>query len=172
MTWIKRSGIGIAVSAALAAVPGVAEAIPGTEFTWSGSQPAMTGTSWSLGGNWTSGEPTGTIGTLHFPDLNGICASGDTCYTSLDDLGPLSINKLVIDDTDGYFVENDGSSLAIGDGGVEADATVDSNGGDAIFTPPVTLTAPQSWTFGGVVNSENGDEGDSSSATESTGSRI
>jgi hypothetical protein len=98
-----------------------------------------------------------------------------------DDFGALSINKLVIDDIDGYFIENNSSSLAIGDGGVETDATADNNGGgggQASFTPPVTLTEPQTWTFGthGPVLALNGEnenlDSEVGQVTTSTAVRI
>jgi hypothetical protein len=146
-------GIGIAVLGALAgAAP--ASAIPATDFTWSG---LTNSANWSTAGNWTTVAPTGTIGTLTFPDLNGMCSSPDTCYTSADDLGALSINQLVIDDSDGYFISlgNGSPMLSIGAGGVQANATADGTGGAAGLTPPVILTAPQTWTFGGTVNPTN-----------------
>jgi hypothetical protein len=165
MRCIKRWTLGIAVSAAVsAAAPAIAAAA--IDDTWSGS----TSTSnWTTAGNWSHGEPSGSIGLI-FPDLNGVCSSPDTCYTSSDDIGgALSINQLSIDDTDGYFIQNGGDSpsLSIGAGGIEANATADSTGNSATISVPLALAAPQTWTFGGTVNPTDDYQGNSISAAES-----
>jgi hypothetical protein len=132
----------------------------GDDYTWTG---ANSSPDWTTAGNWSPGEPSGSVGTLTFPDLNAVpCVSPDTCYTSADDFdGALSINELDIDDTDNYLIENVGinPSLSIGSGGVQATATPDSTGNSATIAVPITLTAPQTWTFGASVNPADGYQG-------------
>lgn len=186
MASTKRWGISIAVAVVAAAGLPAAAAASANNYAWTG----LSGdTDWSTPGDWSpTGPPTGTIGTLTFPDLNGKCSSPNVCYFSGNDLGAVSINDLNIDDTDNYLLEYGSTgtpSLSIGAGGVQATATVDSTGDSATISPPVYLTAAQTWTFGGTVNSadnyagqldlgnglnDNGDDDELTLTTNFTGS--
>ena len=76
----------------------------GNNYQWTGGD--ATSPDWAQTDNWLGGaSPSGTIGTLSFPDLGAACDSGsssDTCYASNDQLGSLTADQLDIDDDQAY----------------------------------------------------------------------
>lgn len=153
MGHVKRWMVAVGTCASLVAIaPAAAHA---TDYTWTG---ATASSIWSDANNWQDGAaPSGTAGTLTFPVLTSPgCESQpptDTCYATIDDVGPLSIDQLAIDDTDAYTLhQQNNSSLSIGAGGVQATASPGGTGSPIIYAP-LDLTAPQTWSFTGNVGS-------------------
>ncbi len=150
------------VLGALAAAP--AALATGTNYQWTGSDTALP--SWSQTDNWLSGtSPTGAIGTLSFPDLGAACDNGtssDACYSSDDELGPLTAANLVIDDDQAYSISTTGSSALTLTGGLTAAPTEtgpDSATGYPLIDVPITLGSDQTWSIdGGTAGNDYGIE--------------
>jgi hypothetical protein len=148
---------GVLVSAATIGLlsASAAQAIPPTNFTWSGSNPLD---GWSVGANWSGSDPgsAANIGTLSFPDLGSACDNGtstNTCYDSTDDQGALTAQELSLDNSTGYQIagESGSDSLTLtGNAGLGLDAVPTGDGyGFTDISLPVNLSSPQVWDIDG-----------------------
>ena len=123
-------------------------------FTWSGGTPSSTGGAddWSNGTNWAGGvTPSGSVGKLTFPVLTATaCTSSpptDTCYQTFNNIVGLAAHTISIDDASTYFLQGD--AIKLGAGGLRASTTKTTFSGGPQVSMPITLTAPQTWTFDG-----------------------
>jgi hypothetical protein len=135
----------------------------GTNYTWAGSDPSAS--NWQQPDNWLgNASPSGTIGTLSFPDLGAACDSGTSsgsCYSSDDQLGNLTADQLSIDDDQAYSISTTDSSTLTLSGGLNAapteDASADSTTGDPNLNVPIALSANQTWSIdGGTAGNDYG----------------
>jgi Spherulation-specific family 4 len=73
----------------------------------------------------------------------------NSCYESYNDVGAVTAQSLVIDDTDGYVLS--GAGISVGSEGITATNAGEDFGGDpAQLLLPVTLDGSQRWTIGGT----------------------
>lgn len=135
----------------------------GTNYTWAGSD--LSSSNWQQPDNWLgNASPSGTIGTLSFPDLGAACDNGTssgTCYTSGDQLGNITATQLSIDDDQAYSLSTSNSSTLTLSGGLSAAPTegvsTDSTTGDPNLNVPVALSANQTWSIdGGTAGNDYG----------------
>ena len=153
------------VAGLLAGVPSPAAAA--TDVTWSGATPLGAGAAnWSKTANWAGNvAPSGSIGTLDFPDLgsNSACTGAnptETCGFSNNDIGGLSVNAISIEDggawADGVGYDITGNAITLGAGGITAaPASGDTGFQSAFIGLPITLGANQTWSITGGSNSES-----------------
>jgi outer membrane protein assembly factor BamB len=115
-------------------------------YTWTGGSTTL---SWSAGANWDGLiAPSGTVGTLTFPNLSSACVSGtspDACYDANNDTADLSAQGLDVDSNDAYDITGD--AVTLGSGGLDV-TSPDGDGNPPTFDLPITLGAPQTWTIG------------------------
>ncbi len=145
---------------------GTAGATTPPSFTWSGAGSAST---WSTGTNWTSAAPTGTVGTLTFPDLTstGCDAStppaGKSCYTTVDNVTGLSTVGLVFTAPKGSYTIGGTDTLTVGTGGITVTPPASTISFEDLSLP-LTLSAPQTWSITGPaeLSSAGGITGSSS----------
>ncbi len=155
--------VGALMTSALLAGPALAQTTQ-TTYTWTGA--GTFPTTWSQSVNWDSnGVPSSSLtGTdLSFPALTGAACTTSpqtaTCYTSVDDLGALSVNSLTIEDGLGYSLTAAGSSdtITLGAGGLTAapSASDPAQSVGARIDIPIMLGANQSWSItGGTSNQQ------------------
>ena len=146
--------VGLILASALA-LPASAQAL--TNFTWSGATPSGSGASlWSQGTNWEGGSAPstgGSYGTLSFPSLTGNshCTTTpptEACHESDESIGPMSFEKLSIDDGEPYFI--DGEAITLGAGGLEATPPAGSiSGVPFLDITEIALGSNQSWSIDG-----------------------
>ena len=124
----------VAATAAVGALAFAPPALAQTSATWTGASPNST--LWSDALNWSGATaPAGAIGNLAFGDLPfcdvGSAVAGAACYTSVDNLGPDTVDELTIGG--GRMYQINPTSLA-----TPADTiTLEGNGG----TPNVGMSA-------------------------------
>jgi hypothetical protein len=109
-----------------------------TDYTWSGGGPSAV---WSEGANWLGGSappPDASIDTLTLPKLGSFS-------TSSNDLSGLSVNSLVIDDSNGYKLTGDG--LTLGGGGLSISSTETSLLYPFVASLPLILAGSQTWNI-------------------------
>jgi len=139
---LRRTGVWPLIACALAGWLHAATA-SATNFTWrAGGTGAAT---WSNGSNWV-GEvappPSSTIGTLTFPLLSA------TTNTD-NDLSGLTIESLVVNDTNGYGIS--GESLTLGSGGLSITGEENTaHFNSATITAPIVLAGNQAWDISSV----------------------
>jgi hypothetical protein len=132
---------------ALLSAPAVAAA--STNYTWSGAAAPSTA-NWSNGTNWEGSAPQENemVGTLTFPALTiPACAVEPptaTCYQSKNDVSGLNVNALSIDFSAPYVIRGD--PITLGSGGITGSTSPSTFGGTSIDLP-ITLSAPQTWSF-------------------------
>ncbi len=139
------SGTGAAL---MAATPAGATTV--TSYTWTGASASATLGDWSLPSNWSGGAaPSGSVGTLTFPDLsaNSACTttpSTAACYVSTDNVPGIGASGLDFTQSTGaYFIGSaGGASLGIGSGGISATGATSRDS----LNVPLQLTANQVWT--------------------------
>jgi hypothetical protein len=130
-----------------------------TDYTWTG---ASTSSSWASGADWAGGlSPTGTSGTLSFPQLTSpACTAATptvTCYRSNNNNSGLAANAITIDDSQPYVIGG-GYPISLGSGGLTA--TPDS--ANSVPSQPATfdfgfdLSAPQTWSIDGGSQQADG----------------
>jgi len=158
-----------AVAAALVTAPSASAAITGPTATWAGGATGTSGALWSNHGanvaNWSGASiPGASIGLLNFPDLGANCDSSTpltTCYTGIDDLGPINVQQIQIGgggfyrmyptsydnpaDTITLSGDNPGAPVNVGLKAV----TVQSNNELTLFGIPLILSSPQEWDVSG-----------------------
>ncbi len=131
----------------------LASSAAATNFTWSGTATAGEA-KWSNGTNWEGTAPSGSVGTLTFPELGGTCATEHptaTCYTSENNVSGLAADSIAIDSAVPYDIF--GNAITLGAGGLTANGAATVSGGsipDAQLDVPITLGAPQTWSIKGV----------------------
>src|SRR5579863_5239758 len=168
--WQRRLRNKVALAGVLSmgvALPTLATAPPAlagqNNYAWTGSDTSSP--NWRQADNWSpSGPPTGTIGTLSFPDLGVGCDNGTstgTCYSSDEQLGNLTVNQLSIDDDRAYDLSSSNSStLTLGAGGLSAaptESSADTLTGTPLIDVPITLGANQTWSIdGGAAGNDYG----------------
>ncbi len=154
-----RVGGVLVVVLAFLAGPSLASA---TDYTWSGAGNSQL---WSNGTNWGGVAPSGSVGTLTFPDLSGVsaCTSSpptEACYQSFNDVSGITANALSI--TGGPY-NLSGNGITLGTGGITAAA-----GSGALpfasLSTPLALSGPQTWSVSGESLSINGNVTGSSQA--------
>lgn len=152
---------------AATATPAAATTSAPSDYTWTGA--STTSTNWSDASNWTSSStsgsaPSGSVGTLTFPDLadttysgGGTCdappspppSASPACYTSVDNVAGLSASGVSFTgpastSAGQYFVSAaNGATLTIGNGGVTNDVPSAPN-----VNVPITLGSSQTWALG------------------------
>ena len=142
---VGLSGTGAALMAATAA-----GATTVTSYTWTGASASATLGDWSLPSNWSGGAaPSGSVGTLTFPDLsaNSACTTTpqtEACYVSTDNVPGIGASGLDFTQSTGaYFIGSaGGASLGIGSGGISATGATSRDS----LNVPLQLTANQVWT--------------------------
>ena len=127
------------------------------DFTWTGAAPADQ-SQWSNASNWAgSVAPAGAVGVLNFSHLSSdACAIfpwTDACYDANNDIAGLSVDTLTIEQGAPYHLS--GNPITLNGGGLEA--TSFGGGGIPVVDLPITLGAPQQWTFGGFQTTFGGD---------------
>lgn len=118
---------------------------PGSAYTWTGAETSYGNQfdGWSRPGNWSQSiGPSGSVGTLTFPDI-GECTYG-VCYAS-NDAWELAADGLVINSSTPYWLQ--GNSLSLGSGGLTIEGQASGGTGASEVGLPLVLTAPQSWTL-------------------------
>jgi hypothetical protein len=139
------------VLVALSCGPVCASAARAAGYSWSGQAPASD-SNWSAATNWVGAHaPTGSATKLTFPALTG-CASGETCYTSTNDLTNFRTAALSLDDGAGYYIG--GNSLTLGTSGASVNGiiaapTASSFSQGPRLTLPITLGSSQTWSITG-----------------------
>ncbi|MGH9115599.1 MAG: hypothetical protein ACRDWW_07175, partial [Acidimicrobiales bacterium] len=114
-----------------------------TSFTWSGA--GTTTSAWSSTANWTGGTaPTGSVGTLTFPDLGSTCdqlppPTSPVCYRSDNDVSGISANSVDFSSPGGSYVLS-GAALAVGSGGLTVTAPTSGSSSENLGMP-LTLGA-------------------------------
>jgi hypothetical protein len=115
-------------------------------LTWAGAASSL---SWSALQNWAGGSaPSGTVGTLSFPDLtSSACLGGtspDACYDAGNDISGLNVGSLDVSSDDGYDISGNGITLRAGGLDVSAPS---AESDPPQLDLPLLLGAPQSWTI-------------------------
>ena len=92
------------------------------DYTWAGAATGANSGDWSNTINWAGGvAPSGTVGTLDFPQLTSAACTGSSyeaaCYDSVDDITGISANALSVDDSQPYDISG---SISLGAGGLTA----------------------------------------------------
>jgi hypothetical protein len=150
----RLRGIALSLVLAVCVVALTAAGASAASFTWSGAAPAGT-PNWSSTGNWVGGTaPSTSVETLTFPELSSVeCpeskpSTTHTCYQSNNNLLNLNVNAISIDDHSGYSIM--GSGIILGAGGIKG-STLSTSGlfRAPYFFTPITLGAPQTWSFDG-----------------------
>ena len=141
--------IGVSFAGAIAAP--VAGASGGGTDTWSGQAPAGS-PGWSLTANWQAHTAPVTGDSLDFPVLAGTCTNSSpsgTCYTTTNDITGLDLPGITVDGAASYTIAGDAVSLD--NGGLTVVNPSASPVAAALTTVslPISLTADQTWTFGG-----------------------
>ncbi|MGC8512913.1 MAG: beta strand repeat-containing protein [Acidimicrobiales bacterium] len=125
------------------ALPASTASAQPTNYTWTGT--STSSANWSDGNNWAgSTSPSGTVGTLTFPDLSS-CDTSPTvsCYTSSDDVSGVSATGL--DLTGGHYSIS-GDSLSVGSSGItESSPSTATFPTSDTLSLPLALTAAQTW---------------------------
>ena len=158
-----------------------------TSYTWSGASTSSANGSdaanWSDASNWTSTSstsPSGTVGTLTFPDLasttdgSGTCdappsssssTQPPTCYNSTDDVAGVSATGLNL--TGGHYTISGTDSLT-----VDGTGLTESSPSSATFPTfdtlslPLVLGASQTWSVTGAgLDATGGITGSASTLT-------
>src|SRR6202035_4354592 len=150
----RLRGIALGLVLAVCGVALTAAGASAASFTWSGAAAAGT-PSWSSTANWVGGTaPSTSVETLTFPELPSVeCpeskpSTTHTCYQSNNNLLNLNVNAISIDDHSGYSIM--GNGITLGAGGIKA-STLSTSGLSRApyFFTPITLGAPQTWSFDG-----------------------
>jgi hypothetical protein len=155
----------VAAAAAFGVLASAPRALAQPGALWTG---ASTGsTLWTDALNWSAvTPPAGAIGDLIFPDLPfcdvGSAVAGTACYTSVDNLGPDTVDELTIGG--GHLYQINPTSFDIpadtitleGNGGTPnvgmSAASFNGNGQLASFGIPILLGAAQEWDIAnGIV---------------------
>jgi hypothetical protein len=127
------------------------------DFTWSGAAAAGT-PNWSNGTNWAGTAPSGTVGTLTFPQLTSPACTTEpptnTCYVSTNDVSGLNVNALSLDNAAPYSITGEG--ITLGAGGLSATTASSESSGNTSILAPITLGASQTWAINGNEDKANG----------------
>ncbi|HLI54996.1 MAG TPA: Ig-like domain-containing protein, partial [Acidimicrobiales bacterium] len=155
---------GSAVAAAVALVTlwlGLAPQASATAgYTWTGGESTATGPgTWSSGSNWSGGTaPSGTVGTLTFPDLSS-CDSlssppSTACYNATDDVAGLSASGLSFSGGPYNFAaDTNNDSLTVGSGGITVNPSTSASFPSVEnLSMPLSLSAAQTWALNGTTN--------------------
>jgi hypothetical protein len=110
-------------------------------FTWSGGA-GLSDIGWSKGANWGGTAPSGSVEALTFPVL----ACPSCLALSENDLSGLNVNAISIDAGQTYGIG--GSPIALGAGGLSANASGSSGHGVAL-NAALTLSESQTWSLSG-----------------------
>lgn len=166
MMFPKRLLEGLVVAtAAVGALAFAPVALAQTNATWAGASPNST--LWSDALNWSGATaPAGAIGNLAFGDLPfcdvGSAVAGAACYTSVDNLGPDTVDELTIGGGRMYQInptsfDTPADTITLeGNGGTPnvgmSAASFNGNNQLASFGIPIALGAAQEWDIaGGIV---------------------
>lgn len=172
----RRSGLASIVAlilgtSALAFPPAASAA---ANASWSGADTSST--RWSQADNWAADAvPSAAIGTLTFGDLGASCDAGSgssACYLGLDDLGPVTLNQLSINNSFSYELApadlagdtitiNADSSCGLSFCGLDAWSYVGQAAGQAPpdISIPIVLGNGQTWAIDGGENPDYSDGG-------------
>jgi hypothetical protein len=116
-------------------------------FTWTGA--SETSHRWSDSANWGGTAPSGTVGTLEFPELIAPACTANpataACYETENDISAPSVNAITLDDHAPYSLR--GKGIEIGAGGITASTT--GSGQIPNIELPITLDASQTWSING-----------------------
>ena len=183
--------VSLALAAAVApfavgvvALPAASASATASNFTWSGA--SASSPNWSDSSNWTGGvAPSGTVGTLTFPNLSattdgsGTCDTPLTsppatppCYNSTDDVA--GIDAAGLDLTGGHYTISGGTgnnSLMVGSSGI-AEFSPSSSTFPTFDTLslPLALDSDQTWSItGSSLNVSGGVSGSYPLAVDLTG---
>jgi hypothetical protein len=155
------SGFAAAVAAICLALIGapaaLADGAPGP-YNWTGGDSGASATLWSNTDNWQYDQvPTGTVNDIGFPALYPGCpgAPASACFDSVDDLGPLTVPELFIDDSSPYVLSPqdastdtltlDAITIGTGNDGIDAYSSQIEPGGPATIDIPILLGDNQKW---------------------------
>ena len=125
----------------------LASSASASNYIWTGA--SETSHNWSDAANWGGTAPSGTVGTLEFPELtSAACTANPTtaaCYETDNDIGGLSMNAISFNGPysvsyDGCDVCLPGEAITLGAGGLTASDSISLN-------IPITLSAPQTWSL-------------------------
>ena len=128
--------IALALSASSAATASA------TDYQWSGN--STSSTNWSDTGNWsTPSAPSGTVGTLTFPDLPSDCAAPKACFISNNDTAGITADTLSLTNTSGdYTLTGTGITL-------NSHLDVAAGSGQPLIGMPLTLGGSNTWQIAG-----------------------
>lgn len=132
------------------ASPALSMATP-PSFTWSGATALGAGASnWSTTTNWGGTAPSGTVGTLAFPQLtNTECTAStptETCYASNNNVSGLNVNAITLAAGAPYNIT--GNAFTLGAGGIATTllpSTTYYN--QPTINTSIALGADQTWTL-------------------------
>jgi hypothetical protein len=147
--WRLRALMALATPAVIVSIllaPTSADAL--TSYTWTGE--GAFGSGWSSSSNWLAGAPSGSVETLSFPTLTGICAgeeSGHACYTSENNVSGLTATELALELGEHQYALS-GAPITLGAGGIKATNTIAARG-VACLRMPIALGTSQTWTIDG-----------------------
>jgi hypothetical protein len=133
----------------------LASSASAANYTWTGA--SETSHHWSDPANWGGTAPSGTVGTLEFPELIAPACTADpataACYDTENDVSGLEVNALMLDNAAPYDI--DGEAITLGAGGLTASTTSTGLGGNTALGTPIILGASQTWRLDGNDNDSN-----------------
>jgi hypothetical protein len=115
-------------------------------YTWTGS--STTSHNWSEAANWGGTAPSGTVGTLEFPELTSAACTANpataACYETANDVSGLTVEGMSFEGP--YDINQPclvchpapGEGITLGAGGLK--------GSGVTANVPITLSAPQTWS--------------------------
>lgn len=128
-------------------------------YAWTGA--SETSHNWSDAENWGGTAPSGTVGTLEFPELTTAACTANpataACYETANDISGLSVNGISLDgpykvNFSSFVSSAPGDALTLGSDGL---TTSDPGNLKAVYATavnvPITLSAPQTWSINGSL---------------------